>query len=143
MAVPLMFVVTKNLINSYKREKMNIQINTDNHNQGNLALIKKFSSTIESRLSRISEHITLVQVHLSDENSDKNIKNDKRCMIEARLEGRQPVVVTENAVTLNFALNGAIDKLISMIDSIIGRQRDQRSKIINESTPDPKFPEEK
>ena len=68
---------------------MNIQINTDNHIQGSAALIKKFSGAIESGLSQLSNHITLVQAHLSDENGAKNGKNDKRCTIEARLEGRQ------------------------------------------------------
>ena len=49
-------------------------------------------------------------------------------MIEARLNGHQPVVVTEKGESLNFALNGAIDKLINMIESIVGREHDQRNK---------------
>ena len=112
---------------------MNIQINTDHNIKGNKALIAKFSNTIESALSRMSDHITRVQVHLSDENgnqsikNDKHSKNDKRCMIEARLEGRQPIVVIDNATTLNQALDGATDKLKGMIESIHGHQRDQRS----------------
>jgi ribosome-associated translation inhibitor RaiA len=106
---------------------MNIQINTDHNIQGNEALIGKFSITIKNALSRMSDHITSVQVHLSDENADKKGKNDKRCMLEARLEGRQPIVVTENAETLNQALDGSIDRLKNMIESIAGRQRDHRS----------------
>jgi ribosome-associated translation inhibitor RaiA len=121
---------------------MNIQINTDNHIKGNAALIKKFSSTIVSKLNRMSDQITLVQVHLSDQNGDKKGKNDKRCMVEIRLEGHQPVVVTENAETLNSALNGAINKLISMINSINGRQRNQRCKRNKESATDIEFPVE-
>jgi ribosome-associated translation inhibitor RaiA len=105
---------------------MNIQINTDHNIQGNEALIAKFSSGIESELSRISDHITSVQVHLSDDNGDKKGKNDKRCMIEARLEGRQPIVAIDHAATLNQALYSAIDKLLSMIESILGRQHDHR-----------------
>jgi len=106
---------------------MNIQINTGHNIKGNEALIAKFSSTIKDALSRMSDNITSVQVHLSDENADKKGKNDKRCMLEARLEGRQPIVVTENASTLNQALDGSIDKLKNMIESITGRQRDRRN----------------
>lgn len=106
---------------------MNIQINTGHNIQGNETLIAKFSSTIESSLNRISDHITSLEVHMKDEDGIKKGKNDKRCMIEARLEGRQPIVVTDHADTLNQALDGAIDKLISMVESILGRQHDQRN----------------
>jgi ribosome-associated translation inhibitor RaiA len=122
---------------------MNVQINTGHNIDSNEALIDKFSSIIKSELSRISDHITSVEVHMKDEDGDKNGKNDKRCMIEARLEGRQPIVVTDNAATLNEALDGAIDKLISMIESILGRQRDQRSSKTQTSAHELKFPEEK
>ena len=121
---------------------MNIQINTGHNIQSNKALIAKFSSTIESSLSRMSNHITSVEVHLKDEDGAKRGKNDKRCMIEARLEGRQPIVVTDHASTLNQALDGAIDKIINMIESILGRQRDQRISQTEQSEPEMKFPDE-
>jgi len=104
---------------------MNIQINTGHNIQGNDALITKFSNIIKSSLSRVSDQISKVEVHLKDEDGDKKGKNDKRCMIEAHLERRKPIVVTDHADTLNQALDGAINKLISMIESINGRQRDQ------------------
>ena len=121
---------------------MNIQINTGHNIQSNEVLIAKFSSIIESSLSRMSDHITNVEVHLKDEDGNKKGKNDKRCMIEAHLEGRQPIVVTDHADTLNQALNGAIDKLISMIESILGRQRNQRISQTEQSEPEMKFPDE-
>lgn len=34
--------------------------------------------------------ISRVEVHLSDEDGKKGGQNDKRCMMEARLDGRQP-----------------------------------------------------
>jgi len=106
---------------------MNIQINTGHNIQGNEALITKFSNIIKNSLIRMSHHITKVEVHLKDEDGDKKGKNDKRCMIEAHLEGRQPIVVTDHADTLNQALDGAIDKLLSMIKSLRGRQNDRRN----------------
>lgn len=106
---------------------MNIQINTGHNIHGNETLISKFSDIIESSLSRVSDHISKVEVHLKDEDGDKKGKNDKRCMIEAHLEGRKPIAVTNHADDLNQALDGAIVKLIGMIDTILGRQRDQRN----------------
>jgi ribosome-associated translation inhibitor RaiA len=121
---------------------MNIQINTGHNIQGNEALIAKFSSIIKSSLSRMSDHITNVEVHMKDEDGNKKGKNDKRCMIEARLEGRQPIVVTDHASTLNEALDGALEKIISMIESILGRQRDKRDHITEQSIPELNLPEE-
>jgi len=121
---------------------MNIKINTGHNIHGNEVLIAKFSSTIESSLSRISDHITSVEVHMKDEDGDKKGKNDKRCMIEAHLERRQPIVVTDHADTLNQALDGALDKLISMIETILGRQHDQRNHKADQSESEIKLPEE-
>ena len=120
---------------------MNIQINTGHNIQGNKALIAKFSSTIKNALNRMSDNITRVEVHLKDEDGDKKGKNDKRCMMEAHLKGRQPIVVTDHADTLNQALDGAIEKLISMIESILDRKRDQRSHITEQSEPELEFPD--
>jgi hypothetical protein len=36
-------------------------------------------------------------VKFSDENSDRDSENDKRCVLEARLKGLQPLVVTSHA----------------------------------------------
>ena len=122
---------------------MNIQINTDHNIKSNKTLIAKFSSTIKNALSRISDHITSVQVHLSDEDGNKKGNNDKRCMIEARLEGRRPIVVTEHAANLNRALDGALDKLLGMVESIQGRLRDQRNHKTKQSEPELNSSEEK
>jgi non-homologous end joining protein Ku len=44
-----------------------------------------------------------------------------RCMIEARVEGRQPIAVTNQADTHDEAVTSAIDKLTTSLDSILGR----------------------
>lgn len=105
---------------------MQIQINTDRNIEGHEALAAHVSGIVGSALSKISDHITRVEVHLSDENSDKKHGNDDmRCMMEARLEGLQPVAVTHHAQTLGQAVDGAGDKLCRLIDSTLGRLRDQ------------------
>ena len=100
---------------------MTIQINSDK----NLTLHKEFreqlNSLISEELSRFSDHITRLEVHLSDENGQKEALNDKRCMIEARLEGMKPIAVTNFADNHEQAVEGAVDKLKTTLDSKIGR----------------------
>ena len=114
---------------------MQIQVNTDRHIQGHEALSSYVSSELKSTLSRISDHITRVEVHLSDENGNKNGQDDKRCMMEARLEGRPPIAVTHQAETLDKAINGAIEKLVRLIESILGRLQDQKMRQVDPSPP--------
>ncbi|MFO7649738.1 MAG: HPF/RaiA family ribosome-associated protein [bacterium] len=107
---------------------MQIQINTDRNIEGREALATQVTTVVESALSRFSGHITRVEVHLSDENSDKKGGNDDmRCMMEARLAGRQPIAVTHQAATVDQAVDGAADKLTRLIESTLGRLHDQKS----------------
>lgn len=107
---------------------MKIELNTDVHIDGTEALAAHVSATVEQALKHFSEHITRVEVHLSDENAGKSGPNDQRCMLEARLEGRQPVVVTDQAATLERAVHGAAQKLARLLDSTLGRLQDHREK---------------
>ena len=106
---------------------MQIHINTDRNINGREALSNHISSEIKQSLSRFSDHITRVEVHLSDENSDKKGgKDGLKCVMEARLEGRHPLAVSHQATTLEQAFSGAADKLTRLIESTIGRSGDQR-----------------
>ena len=107
---------------------MKIQLNTDVHIEGTEALAAKVSATIKQALAHFSEHVTRVEVHLSDENGGKSGPQDQRCMLEARLEGRQPVAVTEQAATLDQAVNGAAQKLARLLDKTLGRLNEHREK---------------
>ena len=105
---------------------MQIQVNSDHHIEGLEALAAHVRGVAESELSRLSDHITRVEIHLSEVSSQESSQNDKRCMMEARLEGRQPVAVTDHAATLDQAVDGAADKLARLIESTLGRLRDRR-----------------
>ena len=83
---------------------MQIQVNTDHNIEGHEALAAQVRGVVESDLSRFNDHITRVEVHLSDERSHKRGHNDKRCMMEARLAGHQPSAVTHQAATLDQAV---------------------------------------
>jgi len=44
-----------------------------------------------------------------------------RCLLEARLAGRQPVAVTDAAATVEQAVDGAVRKMRRSLDSTLGR----------------------
>jgi ribosome-associated translation inhibitor RaiA len=100
---------------------MQIQINTDHHIEGHEALVAWATGEVGTALSHHKGHITRVEVHLSDANGHKSGQNDKHCVMEGRLEGRQPMAVTHNAQTLYQAVTGAADKLNRLIESTLGR----------------------
>jgi ribosome-associated translation inhibitor RaiA len=121
---------------------MKIQINIDRNIEGHEVLSAQISGAVQSALSRISEHITRVEVHLSDENSNKKGGNDDmRCVMEARIEGRRPIAVTHRAATLDQAVDGAAEKLTRLIKSTLGRLCDQESGRNDPPPPVANFPE--
>ncbi|MEG5058575.1 MULTISPECIES: HPF/RaiA family ribosome-associated protein [unclassified Microcoleus] len=111
------------------KSTMQVQIRTDHNIEGHEALADRISSVIKDALNRVSDRITSVDVHLSNQNSDRHEDgNDSmRCMIEARLEGHQPLAVTDQAATLDQAVDGATDKLTHLIDRTLGRLEHQQS----------------
>ena len=108
---------------------MQIQINTDRNIKGHETFTSQVSNEVERALHRFSKHITRVEIHLSDENGIKTGENDKKCILEARLEGRKPIAVTHQAETLDLAIAGATEKMIKMIESTLDRLHDlQRNR---------------
>lgn len=95
---------------------MTIILNTDKNISGNERLDAYVNSVIAEELSRFEDHITRIEVHLSDENAGKEGNNDKRCMLEARLKNKQPIAVTSHANTMEKSLNDAINKLKTSLD---------------------------
>ena len=77
---------------------------------------------MENALNPFSDRVTRVEVHLSDVNSDKGGQDDKRCMMEVRLEGRQPTAVTHEATTLEQAVAGAVGKLKRSVEHTLDRE---------------------
>lgn len=102
---------------------MKIQFNTDNNITGSEELRRPLEETISRSLDRFSDRITRLEVHLNDVNSHKGGDDDKRCMLEARLEGLQPVAVTNNAGTHEEAVRGAVNKLKAALDTVLGKLR--------------------
>ncbi|MDQ6887947.1 MAG: HPF/RaiA family ribosome-associated protein [Gemmatimonadota bacterium] len=103
---------------------MQIQVNTDNNVSGREQFADYVRDEVESAMSRYTDRITRVEVHVSDENGDKGGGDDKRCVMEARLEGRQPTAVTHEADTVKGAVRGAADKLARSVAHALDRQHD-------------------
>lgn len=109
-----------------KEWRMQLQVHSDNHIEGSARLAGWVRATIASKFERYDEELTRVVVHLNDEKGNKAGANDKRCQIEARAKGRQPLSVTHNAESLEFALDGAMEKLGHALAHRLGKQRNKR-----------------
>lgn len=105
---------------------MQIQVNTDNTIAGREDVVSFVEGVVQSKLAAVSGPITRIEVHLQDQNAAKAGADDKRCMIEARLEGRQPVAATNTADNIRSAVTGAVDKLRNVLDRELGKQRRTR-----------------
>ncbi|MDO8876299.1 MAG: HPF/RaiA family ribosome-associated protein [Pseudolabrys sp.] len=105
---------------------MQIQVNTDANIKGRDNLVRQIEAEINTALSQFSDQITRVEVHLSDENAVKSGLADKRCLMEARPAGRQPIAVSHEGATLEEAYSGAAMKLRSSLESTLGRASDHK-----------------
>ncbi len=107
---------------------MIIDISSDSSMDTSSDLHEYIKSTVEKEYSRFVDDITRVEVHLSDENGPKGSDSfgDKRCMIEVRLRGMQPLAVTNHAENIHKAIIGACEKSTRAIDSALGKKREHR-----------------
>ena len=102
---------------------MQVLTNTDRSVTGSAALSAQVEASVTDLLGRFSQQVSRVEVHLSDENGQRGGADDKRCLMEARLEGRPPTAVSHRASTIQLAIEGAAAKLARAIESTLGRLR--------------------
>ncbi len=114
------------LFNLKKGHEMQIQINTDNHIEGNEALSTHVEAVVENAVRHMKDQLTRVEVHLDDENGGKPGSEDKRCLMEARLRSHQPVAVSHHAGSVHQAVDGAARKLRAALESLLGRLDEHR-----------------
>lgn len=100
---------------------MQIQINSDSNIERNDGLNNHVETVVKDALSHFKDQVTRVEVHLSDTNGPKAGAADNRCLMEVRLQGHQPIAVTEHAASLHQSIQGAADKLKRSVDSVLGR----------------------
>ena len=100
---------------------MLVEINTDNHVTFSDDLSRQVEAEVAGALDRFGDQITRVIVQLNDTNAHKAGDHDKRCLMEARIAGHQPVAVSHEAATLEGAISAAAEKLERSLDHILGK----------------------
>jgi ribosome-associated translation inhibitor RaiA len=105
---------------------MQVQINTANNVAGREALMESIEADVRNRLSRYESRLTRVEVHVGDENGEGSAGDDKRCVMEARPAGLDPVTVTEQASSIDQATAGALGKLSSALERTFGKLTDRK-----------------
>lgn len=100
---------------------MLVQIHTDKNIEGGSRFLEFFSNEIKNELARFDEIVTRIEVHISDENGNKSSSNDKKCVIEARVEKKQPVAVTANSDSTEKAFFEALDKIQRVLDTTLDK----------------------
>jgi hypothetical protein len=105
-----------------KETRMKVQVNTSNDIENKEALETWASEYINEHLARFDQDITSIEVQMTDENhAAKGGGVDKRCMLEARINGRAPIAVTNYAPDQNVAFRGATDKLAHALEHAFGK----------------------
>lgn len=102
---------------------MKIQLNTDKNIEGTQNLEMFVNRRLEETLKHFSNHITRVEVHLSDQNADKPGPDDVQCTMEARLQKLKPVTVTSKSDSREKALEEAIKKMKASLTTVMGKIR--------------------
>ncbi|MEH3112512.1 HPF/RaiA family ribosome-associated protein [Pedobacter terrae] len=102
---------------------MTIQLNTDKNLTIHQEYEEKINNQLNEGLSRFSDLITRLEVHLSDENGSKDGLDDKRCLLEAKVAGKDPIAVTNLGNTYDLAITGALSKLKSALEKVAGKMK--------------------
>lgn len=101
---------------------MLIEVRTDDNIQGGEQYSDHVKTVVQAALERFSDRIRRVDVHLSDAISNKTGHDDKCCQIEARRDGREPIVVTHQETTMDQAIRGAVQSLKKSVESALGKE---------------------
>ncbi len=104
---------------------MHIEVSTDNSIEGREAFTNLIKGLVDHDLAHFEDHVTRVEVHLSDAGTSASGQEEKHCMIEVRLKGQQPTVVKDAAATLEQATKGAAGKMKNLLESTIGKLSDR------------------
>jgi hypothetical protein len=101
---------------------MLIEVRTDGNIQGGEQYSDHVKTVLQAALERFSDRIRRVDVHLSDAIGNKTGHDDKCCKIEARRDGREPIVVTHEETTMDQAIRGAVHSLKKSVENALGKE---------------------
>jgi hypothetical protein len=83
----------------------------------------QYRDEITKGLKRFGDRVARVAVHIADENGRKAGEDDKRCTMEARLDGLEPIAVTAYAGNPGQAVHDALAKLKKALGSAVEKMR--------------------
>ncbi len=110
---------------------MLVLVHHDNHIQGDDRLREYTEEVVQGAMDRFGDRLTRVEVQFSDQDSREKTKgNDKRCVLEARLAGLQPLSVKHDADKVKDALHGAVDKLEKLLTHTIEKHVDSQRRAV-------------
>lgn len=116
---------------------MQVLLNTDPNVDGRHAMAEHLEVIVKDALGRFGGQVTRVEAHLADANSQvKTLPGQIHCTLEARLAGREPVVVKDHAGTAHQAMQGAVAKLKRAVATALGK-RDPRRSAASKDEPEP------
>jgi ribosome-associated translation inhibitor RaiA len=108
---------------------MQILINTGNHIENGPELKGLVESVIQGTFDRFGDRLTRVEVRLTDQNSAvKSGQGDKRCVLEARPAGLEPIIVSEDGNTIERALDAAAETLEKTLDRRLEKLEDPKGR---------------
>jgi hypothetical protein len=101
---------------------MLIEVKTDDNVQGSERLSDEVKTLVKTTLDRFGDRIRRVDVYLSDATGNKAGHDYKCCKIEARRDGREPIIVTHHETTMEQAIRGAVHSLKKSVESAFGKE---------------------
>ena len=100
---------------------MQVQVNTSNGIENKESLERWTNDYLNESLARFRQDITRIEVQMRDTNSGKKGADDKRCTLEARVTGHEPLAVTHHAPSQDEAIRGATQKLVHHLEHVFGK----------------------
>ena len=105
---------------------MQIQVNAADVDNSD-AIELRVEEEVNHALNRFTDRITRVEVHLRNLNGPKH-GIDKRCKMEARIAGLDPLVVEQDADDLYEAIHRAAKKLERAVKHQIERHEEHKQR---------------
>ena len=105
---------------------MQVQVHTDATIQGGESLESWVRDEVNTKLARLKESVVRVEVFLTGVDALKATGGPgKKCVLETRANGRQPVAVNAEAEKVKDAFNAALEKLRRAVESDLDKVRDK------------------
>ena len=107
---------------------MFIQLHTDSQIDSSGEREARIEDRVRERLGRFGDRLTHVEIHVSDASGPRGGPG-LRATIEARINGLEPVAVTDAGATVDRAVLGAAAKAARALDHKLGRLADRARPI--------------